>query len=100
MWHYKCRVFQLVSPSLLLPPAAAADKQCKPSLGLTQEGSKFDSQSIVGLVVWFACVLYSSIRTSSNSQVGKLTMSEKILVKDTGNSTFSSLFLKVARFVR
>lgn len=63
----------------------STNKQCKPSLGLTQEGSKFDSQSIVGLVVWFACVLYSSIRTSSNSQVGKLTMSEKILVKDTGN---------------
>lgn len=64
----------------------STNKQCKPSLGLTQEGSKFDSQSIVGLVVWFACVLYSSIRTSSNSQVGKLTMSEKILVKDTGNN--------------
>ncbi|CAN8026833.1 unnamed protein product [Ixodes persulcatus] len=69
----------------------STSKDCKPSLGLTQEGSKFDTQSIVGLVVWFVCVLYSSIRTSSNSQVGKLTMSEKILVKDTGNNKSSAL---------
>ncbi|XP_050040457.1 probable serine incorporator isoform X1 [Dermacentor andersoni] len=65
----------------------STSKQCKPSLSLAQEGSKFDSQSIVGLVVWFLCVLYSSIRTSSNSQVGKLTMSEKILVKETGTKS-------------
>ncbi|XP_049521824.1 probable serine incorporator isoform X1 [Dermacentor silvarum] len=65
----------------------STSKQCKPSLGLTQEGSKFDSQSIVGLVVWFVCVLYSSIRTSSHSQVGKLTMSERILVKETGTKS-------------
>ncbi|XP_070391921.1 probable serine incorporator isoform X2 [Dermacentor albipictus] len=65
----------------------STSKQCKPSLGVAQEGSKFDSQSIVGLVVWFLCVLYSSIRTSSNSQVGKLTMSEKILVKETGTNS-------------
>lgn len=45
----------------------------------------FDAQSIVGLIIWFACVLYSSIRTSSNSQVGKLTMAENILVKDNGS---------------
>ncbi|GFS89597.1 hypothetical protein NPIL_297941, partial [Nephila pilipes] len=37
---------------------------------------------IVTLVIWFICVLYSSIRTASNSQVSKLTMSEKILVQD------------------
>uniref|UniRef100_A0A1W7R9K5 Putative serine incorporator n=1 Tax=Hadrurus spadix TaxID=141984 RepID=A0A1W7R9K5_9SCOR len=48
--------------------------------------SNFDVQSIVGLIIWFACVLYSSIRTSTNSQMGKLTMSEKILVKDDGNN--------------
>ena len=27
-----------------------------------------DTSSIIGLFIWFACVLYSSIRTSSNSQ--------------------------------
>lgn len=68
----------------------STNKECKPDLGLSQGGSKFDTQSIVGLVVWFVCVLYSSIRTSSNAQVGKLTMSEKILVKDTGDNGVGS----------
>lgn len=58
--------------------------ECKPYP--FQNGTKgaFDSASIVSLVIWFSCVLYSSIRTSTNSQVGKLTMSEKILVNDNG----------------
>ncbi|CAH1247436.1 serine incorporator 1-like isoform X1 [Branchiostoma lanceolatum] len=34
-----------------------------------------DAQGIVGLVVFFVCVMYASIRTSSNSSVNKLTMS-------------------------
>lgn len=51
---------------------------------LQHEGNKgFDAQSLVGLGIWFACVLYSSIRTSTNSQVAKITMSERILMKDT-----------------
>jgi len=41
----------------------------------------FDWQSIVALGVWLFAVLYSSIRTSSNSQVGKLTMSEKTILQ-------------------
>ena len=31
-----------------------------------------DTSSIIGLFIWFACVLYSSIRTSSNSQASRL----------------------------
>lgn len=54
---------------------------CKPDF-LKSNGEHFDAQSIVGLVIWFACVLYSSVRTSTNSQVGKITMSDKILIKD------------------
>jgi len=46
----------------------------------------FDTQSIIGLVVFILCVLYSSIRTSTNSQAAKLTGSDKILLKDTGDS--------------
>ncbi|GFY78105.1 serine incorporator 1 [Trichonephila inaurata madagascariensis] len=53
---------------------------CRPSF--LKEQHTFDAQSIVTLVIWFICVLYSSIRTASNSQVSKLTMSEKILVQD------------------
>lgn len=46
----------------------------------------FDTQSIIGLVVFILCVLYSSIRTSSNSQAAKLSGSDKILLKDNGES--------------
>ncbi|NWQ81701.1 SERC3 protein, partial [Columbina picui] len=35
----------------------------------------WDAQSIVGLVIFVLCLLYSSIRSSSNSQVNKLTLS-------------------------
>ncbi|CAC5388110.1 SERINC1_3 [Mytilus coruscus] len=74
------------------------DRECNPSLtaitGGTKQGDKqqiwtgdtFDWQSIIGLFIWLFAVLYSSIRTSSNSQVGKLTMSEKtILQSDNGS---------------
>jgi len=74
------------------------DKTCKPNFeaiitGNTNEteapksdGSGVDAASIVGLVIWFCCVLYSSIRTASNTQMSKLTMSEKILIKDDGSN--------------
>ncbi|KZC11868.1 Serine incorporator 1 [Dufourea novaeangliae] len=42
----------------------------------------FDKESIIGLIIWFSCVLYSSLRTASKSS--KLTLSENILVKDNG----------------
>ncbi|XP_076456941.1 putative serine incorporator isoform X2 [Babylonia areolata] len=49
--------------------------------------TRFDAQSIIALIIWLLAILYSSIRTSTNSQVGKLTMSEKtILQTDTGSS--------------
>lgn len=35
----------------------------------------WDAQSIVGLAIFVLCLLYSSIRSSSNSQVNKLTFS-------------------------
>merc|ERR1711997_776391 len=37
-----------------------------------------DTSSIIGLFIWFACVLYSSIRSSSNSQARRLTMSDRV----------------------
>lgn len=42
----------------------------------------FDKESIVGLIVWMCCVLYSSLRSASNSS--KITMSDHVLVKDNG----------------
>ncbi|KAK6054137.1 TMS membrane protein/tumor differentially expressed protein, partial [Cooperia oncophora] len=62
------------------------DKPCNPSLisiftNATRPGDKdehtygtpFAAQSIVSLVLWFLCLLYASIRTSTNSSLGKIT---------------------------
>lgn len=48
--------------------------------------SHFDAQGIIGLVIWFFCVLYSSIRNSTNSTAAKLSGADKILIKDNGAS--------------
>lgn len=50
------------------------------------QSRKFDTQSIIGLVIFILCVLYSSIRTASNSQAAKLTGSGALLSKDNGES--------------
>lgn len=68
----------------------STEKQCKPEF-LNSDNKSFDGQALVGLGIWFACVLYSSIRTSTNSQVAKITMSEKILMKDSGNGKFTPI---------
>ncbi|XP_052763059.1 probable serine incorporator isoform X2 [Mya arenaria] len=58
-------------------------------------GKNFDWSSVVSLAIWLFAVLYSSIRTSTNSQVGKITMSEKtILQSDTGSSDPGSNYHK------
>ncbi|XP_038624006.1 serine incorporator 1 [Tachyglossus aculeatus] len=74
------------------------DRRCNPSLlsiiGYNSTGSPpgpgqgavqwWDTQGIVGLVLFLLCVLYSSIRTSTNSQVNKLTLTsdESTLIED------------------
>ncbi|XP_075235529.1 uncharacterized protein LOC142332799 [Lycorma delicatula] len=71
-------------------------KNCNPGffLGITGEADKnpskvhSDSESIVGLIEWMCCVLYSSLRSASKSD--RFSMSEHVLVKDNqGNSTIS-----------
>jgi len=68
------------------------DSQCKPNFsdlingedGTNDDAKKptFDAESIVGLVIWFCCVLYSSIRTASNGQTERLIGSDKVLAKN------------------
>ncbi|XP_069975521.1 serine incorporator 1 isoform X2 [Penaeus vannamei] len=69
------------------------DKECKPNWVSVINGNeptpapegeepKFDGESIASLIIWFCCVLYSSMRTASNSQASRLTMSDKVLLKD------------------
>lgn len=70
--------------------------ECKPEF-FKQKDRTFDAQALVGLGIWFGCLLYSSIRNSTNTQVAKLTMSERILIKDTkdegGKFAFIYIFL-------
>ncbi|XP_050494010.1 serine incorporator 1 isoform X8 [Bombus huntii] len=69
------------------------DRECNPGfLGLISGNDAdaknrvaFDKESIIGLIIWFSCVLYSSLRTASKSS--KITMSENILVQDNGAET-------------
>nr|CAD7411259.1 unnamed protein product [Timema cristinae] len=66
------------------------DKECNPGfLGIVgkadvkgQNAVAFDSESIIGLVIWMCCVLYSSLRSASSAH--KITMSDHVLVKDNG----------------
>jgi hypothetical protein len=66
------------------------DRDCNPGfLGIisgndvaAQNRMAFDKESIIGLVIWFSCVLYSSLRTASKSN--RITMTENVLVKDNG----------------
>lgn len=36
-------------------------------------GTPVPTQSIVALIIWFACLLYASIRSASNTSLGKIT---------------------------
>ncbi|XP_002747623.2 serine incorporator 3 [Callithrix jacchus] len=51
----------------------------------SKSGSLLDSDNVVGLFVFVCCLVYSSIRTSSNSQVDKLTLSgsDSVILGDT-----------------
>lgn len=69
---------------------SAAGSECKPSflnnVDPNKPKSANNSEAFVGLMLWFVCIIYSSIRTSTNSQVSRLSMSDQILPKDTGDA--------------
>lgn len=72
--------------------ANSPDHSCNPGfllMGKNQQKVNFDSESIVGLVIWMCCVLYSSLRTASKSS--KITMSEHVLVKESARSSKTNL---------
>lgn len=67
----------------------AGGNDCKPNFlqaDPNKPKARSDSEALVGLMLWFVCVIYSSIRTSTNTQMGKLTMSDQILSKETGDT--------------
>ena len=41
----------------------------------------FGPESIVGLVIWFLCVLYSTMMNSNSSSASKLTGADSVLLK-------------------
>jgi len=46
------------------------------------ETPSMDTSSIIGLLVWFCCILYSSIKTSSTSQAARITMTDTVTLTD------------------
>ncbi|XP_017784317.1 PREDICTED: probable serine incorporator isoform X3 [Nicrophorus vespilloides] len=71
------------------------DSNCNPGLlGIIGSGKEadptqmgFDKESIIGLIIWMCCVLYSSLRSASKSS--RITMSEHVLAHDNGAEIFS-----------
>merc|ERR1711862_472941 len=41
-----------------------------------------DTSSIIGLIVWFCCVLYSSIRSTTNDSAARITMTDTVNLTD------------------
>jgi len=53
------------------------------------EVPSMDTSSIIGLLVWFACVLYSSIKSTTNSQAARITMTDTVHLTDPEASSVS-----------
>lgn len=78
------------SPLNLIFYFVFTDRECNPGflgiIGATditaQNKVAFDKESIIGLVIWMACVLYSSLRTASKSS--RITMSDNVMAKENG----------------
>jgi len=65
--------------------------QCKPNFNPgnssistpapdTMDHPTFETENIVGLVIWFLCVLYSSVTSSNSSSASKLTGTDRVLL--------------------
>ncbi|KAL3282638.1 hypothetical protein HHI36_005813 [Cryptolaemus montrouzieri] len=67
------------------------DADCNPDISSIVAGKKRETGKldILGLAIWTCCVLYSSLRTASSSS--KITGSDNILVKDTGDSGYNNI---------
>jgi len=54
-----------------------------------EEAPTMDTASIIGLLVWFCCVLYSSIKSTTNSQAARITMTDTVNLTDPEASSVS-----------
>ena len=57
------------------------------SSSISTSSQPFDGESIVGLVIFFICVLYSSIRSSTSNNVDRLTLKENVIIDDSASDT-------------
>ncbi|XP_013886202.1 serine incorporator 1 [Austrofundulus limnaeus] len=87
---------QIASPTL--PPVETENQTAVVIVGTEEPDLTspylqwWDAQSIVGLVIFVLCILYSSIRSSNTNQVNKLTMVSKqssILAERGGSNDLS-----------
>ncbi|XP_023810819.1 serine incorporator 1 isoform X1 [Oryzias latipes] len=95
---------QIASPT---PPTLEIENQTAVVILLTEEPVPtspylqwWDGQSIVGLIIFVLCILYSSIRSSNTTQVNKLTMASKdsaILAEGGGSGELSDESMSLRR---
>uniref|UniRef100_A0A3P9H1U9 Serine incorporator 1 n=1 Tax=Oryzias latipes TaxID=8090 RepID=A0A3P9H1U9_ORYLA len=95
---------QIASPT---PPTLEIENQTAVVILLTEEPVPtspylqwWDGQSIVGLIIFVLCILYSSIRSSNTTQVNKLTMASKdsaILAERGGSGELSDESMSLRR---
>ena len=75
------------------------EKKCNPGLQSILNGQNvnsssipitsqdFDLESIAGLFIFFLCVLYSSIRSSTSNNVDRLTLRENVILDEPSSDT-------------
>ncbi|XP_029467694.1 serine incorporator 3 isoform X2 [Rhinatrema bivittatum] len=82
-------LLNIISQSIA-PTFSPANQTVVPAAPVPPKSLKWwDTQSIIGLLIFVFCLLYSSIRSSNNSQVNKLTISSNecvVLDDSVGNS--------------
>eukprot|EP00092_Neocalanus_flemingeri_P013899 GFUD01014994.1.p1 GENE.GFUD01014994.1~~GFUD01014994.1.p1 ORF type:complete len:483 (-),score=142.22 GFUD01014994.1:484-1932(-) len=72
-------------PDIFSPNTTSSSTTTTPSPDVKVAHPTFDTENIVGLVIWFLCVLYSSITTSNSGSASKLTGTDMVLLsKDDG----------------
>merc|ERR1712045_799705 len=57
------------------------DPNCKLDLA-AKESPAMDTVGIIGLIVWFCCVLYSSVRSTTNDSAARITMTDTVNLTD------------------
>jgi len=67
-------------PDIFSPNSTSSKTSTTPSPDVKAPHPNFDAENIIGLVIWFLCVLYSSITTSSSSSASKLTGTDRVLL--------------------